>query len=163
MVETVTTSTYDVRGMTAGAVRSDINARRGAAAGNYDARTNWSVSWHYFYRQSGDRCEIGTVTVKLAITYTLPRLETADAALAESFERYLVKLREHEDGHADNGRGVARRIDDAIRALAPEARCDALGQDADAAARAIIADGNRNDVEYDARTQNGRTQGARWP
>jgi hypothetical protein len=47
--------------------------------------------------------------------------------------------------------------------MQPHPTCDALSRAANALGDRLIKEANQMDVEYDARTQHGRTQGARFP
>lgn len=157
--ETREVKNYQFGGSSTAEARANMNKVRPRG---YDAYTAWQINWRYTYKQANGRCSIATVTVNLTITYTMPDLQTSDAALDRSFKGYLVKLRTHEDGHAENGRIVARRIDDAIPKLTA-ATCEELGKNANALGQSIVKEGNALDIEYDKTTDHGRTQGARWP
>ena len=156
--ETREVKNYQFAGASMAEARASMNKVRPRG---YDAFTTWQINWRYTYKQANGRCSIATVTVNLAIVYTMPDLQTSDAALDRSFKGYLVKLRAHEDGHAENGRIVARRVDDAIPKLSA-ATCEELGKNANALGQSIVKEGNALDIEYDKQTDHGRTQGARW-
>lgn len=162
--------TYDVTGTTPAEVRASLNqlgpvdrhdSRR------YDANTNWYVRWRYQYSNTPQGCAIASVTSSVEIVTTMPKLKS-DAGtppeLARAFSAYTEKLTEHERGHGQNGIAVARLIEVAIRKHPPMPSCDALGQSANLLGMKIIKeDGARMDMDYDARTRHGRTQGAIFP
>ena len=159
---------YDVGGRDAREVRANLN-RFGPADKNqkrFDAITRWSVSWNYQYRQANGRCAIASVTSKVDVTVTFPRLK-ADAstppALRNAFGNYTAKLMVHEKGHAQTGINIARRIETGIRALAPEPNCTVLAGVANRLGHTLDGQGSRADDEYDTRTQHGATQGATFP
>jgi predicted secreted Zn-dependent protease len=160
---------YDVDGETAQDLRADLN-RRGPIDGNehrrFDAVTHWYVRWQYTYRASVGGCEIVSVSTKVDVTYAFPRLtgaNSAPSALRKAFGDYLERLLVHEKGHAQTAIDIARRIEDGIRALPPAPTCSALEAIANNLGHSLIKEANRIDVEYDARTDHGRTQGARFP
>lgn len=160
---------YDVIGSTPLEIRA-VLARIGPlnidGKQRFDAVTRWRVRWNYRYRDTAQGCTIASVSVNVDVTITMPRLK-ADAStsptLARAFAVYTEKLLLHENGHADIGIEAAKQIETGIRQLGPLPSCDALGQAANALGNALIREANRKDLEYDARTQHGRTQGARFP
>jgi predicted secreted Zn-dependent protease len=160
---------YDVDGETAQDLRADLN-RRGPIDGNehrrFDAVTHWHIAWRYTYRDSAGRCEIATASTHVDISYAFPRLATngsAPSALRRAFGDYLERLLVHEKGHAQTAIDIGKRIEDGIRTLPPAPMCSALRVIANNLGHSLIEEANRIDVEYDARTDHGRTQGARFP
>jgi predicted secreted Zn-dependent protease len=154
---------YDVDGATAEAIRADIMRKRLQA---YDGVTRWYVRWHYTYRRSANACEIASVTCSADVTTRMPRLAADSIApedLKQRFTEYLENLTIHEWGHRNNGIDTAARIEKAIETLPPAPTCEELDAIANQRARAEVAEGNRLDIEYDATTDHGRTQGARFP
>lgn len=156
--ESVKTDRYVVRGNVAQDVRNLLNKK---GPQGFDAYTSWNIRWSFTYRNKDGRCIIQSVTTRVDIRYTMPRLETDNSALKQSFNAYLKRLQIHEDGHADNGRNVARRIDEGIKGLS-ELTCARLGTSANALGAKISREGNAFDLKYDAETDHGRTQGAIW-
>jgi predicted secreted Zn-dependent protease len=166
---TETIDYYDVRGSTPQEVRAQLD-RLGpidATEGKrFDADTRWFVNWKFNYMNAGQGCAIASVSTTLKVTITLPRLQadaSTPAALKQVFATFTNNLLLHEKGHAQNGIDIARRIEERIGAMPPERSCDGLGQAANELGHSLIKAGNRQDIDYDARTQHGRTQGARFP
>jgi predicted secreted Zn-dependent protease len=158
---------YEVGGETAKDIRAEMD-RLGPISQTtnrrFDATTRWYVKWTYRYRNVGQDCAIARVSVTVDIDITMPRLkEDSSAALARAFNEFSEKLLAHEEGHAQTGIEIGKRIEVAIRDMPPQQTCDALGHAANALGDRLIKEGNQMDVEYDARTQHGRTQGARFP
>jgi predicted secreted Zn-dependent protease len=159
---------YDVTGASAAAVRTDldqlgpmdqIEGRR------HDAVTHWNIRWRYSYSGSSSGCRIASVAVTVDATTTMPRLKSdaASTELTDAFASFADKLLAHEKDHAQNALDTARRIEHGIGDLPPESSCDQLGRIANALGERLLEEGRRLDVEYDARTQHGRSQGARFP
>jgi predicted secreted Zn-dependent protease len=160
---------YDVDGAAAQEIRADLN-RRGPIDGTehrrFDAVTHWYVRWRYTYKNVGGGCEITTVSTNADITYAFPRLRPRSAAPAElrqAFAGYLENLLVHEKGHARVGIDIATRIEQGIRRLPPAPTCIVLDDAANNLGHALIKEANRLDIDYDAQTQHGKTQGARFP
>ena len=151
---------YTVRGESVGDVRTDISSKQPSKG--FDGRTTWNVRWKFRYLPRDAGCAIVGIEVKLDVVIVVPRLETGNEELAESFAAYSRALMEHEMGHADTARNVARRIDAGIAAMTA-ATCPDLVKKANDLGYATVREGNADDVAYDARTGHGDTQGARWP
>jgi predicted secreted Zn-dependent protease len=171
LAETVVVQTlfhYDVGGATPQDVRVYLN-RHGpfdAQGRRFDGYTRWYVRWRYLYKSVPEGCAIASVVTSADIAITLPRLgadSQASDELKKSFADYVEKLRVHEEGHAQTAIDTAKRIDDGIAALPPEATCERLGQVANELGYALIKEANQADLDYDARTQHGRTQGVQFP
>lgn len=160
---------YDVSGTTAAELRTNLNSVRPTSKKDghgYDGITRWFVNWRYTYRNGTLGCTIASVSSTIEVAITMPRLATnasVPAPLASAFTEYTEKLLLHERGHGQNGIDTARRIEDGIRVLPPQRTCGELGRAANALGDSLIKEGSRLDVEYDARTQHGRTQGAHFP
>ena len=160
---------YDVTGNTPQEIRQDLN-RIGpmgdAGRTRYDATTHWYVRWRYNYARTAQGCSISSVSLTVEVAIKMPRLAPSPNRLAtvtSAFEDFSKNLMTHEKGHAQNGIDIARRIEEGIRQLPPESSCERLGEIANALGNSLIKEANRLDIEYDARTQHGRTQGARFP
>src|SRR5574341_1574214 len=113
------TDRYDIQGLSAAQLRTEMSARGpvGADGRRYDGYTRWYVSWRYTYRGGTDVCGIDRVTTEVRVTTMLPHWMNearADAPLREQWRRYLAALTTHEDGHAQNGLAAANEIDAAI-------------------------------------------------
>ena len=149
---------YDVGGATAQDIRAELNR-----LGPIDA-TRWHIKWTYRYRNVGQDCAIARVAVTVDVTITVPRLKSGSPVeLNRAFEEFAQKLMAHEEDHAQNGIDAGKRIEAAIQDIRPYPTCDALGRTANALGESLIKEANQKDVEYDARTQHGRSQGARFP
>ena len=160
---------YDVAGATAREVRASLN-RDGPIAGNdnkrYDAVCRWNVFWKFQFRRGETSCAVTSATTEAKITIIFPRLktdETTSPSLVKAFASFTEKLMLHEKGHAKNAIEAARKIEAGIKALPPEANCDALRTKANNLGHALIKEANQADIEYDRVTQHGATQGVRFP
>ena len=160
---------YDIDGTTAADVRADLN-RRGPLDSNehrrFDAVTRWHVRWHFSFKTVAGNCAIATASTSVDVTYAFPRFSpdsSAPVALRQAFAQYSERLMVHEKGHAQTAIDIASRIEDGIRNLPPTSTCARLGEIADGVGHALIKEANRIDIDYDARTEHGKTQGARFP
>jgi len=160
---------YDVSGANAREVRESLNRNGPVSKINgkrFDAYTAWYISWKYQYRQPTGGCAIASVSTEVKVIIDFPRLKadaTTPEALKSLFARYLENLMRHEKGHAQNAIDFARKIETGIRALPTKSSCNALQDVANALGGALIKEANQADIDYDARTRHGATQGARFP
>lgn len=123
--------------------------------------TEWYVRWTWRHRGDTDgRCRITSVEVSLTGSILLPRLNGGSRAQNEAFDRYLVLLAVHEEGHRRIAREAAQDIERLLRSL-PEARsCRQLESEANAQARARLDEYLEREREYDRATRHGHSQGA---
>jgi predicted secreted Zn-dependent protease len=160
---------YDVSGRTPQEIRSDLNRVRPTdeiTGKRHDGFTDWNVRWTYRYRNVGQDCAIARVAVTVTVTIKLPRLKPdagTPPGVTRSFTDYVQKLSAHEEGHAEIAIETARRIEKAILDTQPQPTCDAIGRTANAHGQSLIKEANRKNIDYDERTDHGRSQGARFP
>lgn len=127
----------------------------------FHGNTKWYVKWNYrWFEQRDGRCKITKVATDLTATITLPKLTGATEQQAKVFDTFIVALRQHELGHYDIGKKVAEVIDKGILALPEMSSCDLLETSANALGHQAIDEGKRQDKQYDATTEHGKTQGA---
>jgi predicted secreted Zn-dependent protease len=94
---------------------------------------------------------------------TLPKLLTATNEAAAQFNSYFPALLAHEQGHKRIALDAANQVDRAIADLRPMTDCQALEQEANRTGLAVLESARRREVEYDAITKSGCTQGACLP
>jgi len=89
----------------------------------------WRIRWEFKHRQEAASCRIGEMTLSVHATMKLPRWEDeayAPAELQGQWRDFAKRLRQHEDGHKNNGIAAARDLARRLRGL-PEARtCEEL-------------------------------------
>lgn len=152
---------YDVSGDSAAEIRRQLNMRRPAAdddgSRRFDARTRWYYRWNWpGYGRS--RCDLDDASLKLEVKVIFPRWRPgprATADLRRRWNRYVRALAEHEAGHVRIARRHYQNVEGAIR----RSTCNR----ADDAAHQALARIRQEDAAYDATTEHGRTQGARFP
>jgi predicted secreted Zn-dependent protease len=150
---------YAVGGTTDAQIRARLNANAPASPDGYkgDAYTTWNYRWGW-PGYGSSTCNLAKAVVTIKVDVHFPRWthpQGASAAVAADWSRYARALAVHESGHASYARA---RYPFVLRAI-KGATC----RSADAAAQAQLAVIRKHDVAYDARTQHGATQGARFP
>lgn len=162
------TKTYEISGGSVKQLRESLNRERplGRDGVPHDAVTVWDIQWRYRYRQSPLGCTLTSFDVSLEIVMTVPKwVNEADAppSLVEQWRNYYAALLVHEDGH----KGVAAAAAAAIRrvpdAISPQSSCAELARMIDESAKGVLDECRQKQREYDAQTDHGRTQGARFP
>lgn len=159
--------TYDVDGLDASGIRSQLNQRGPLSSGQrFDARTEWNVHWRFDFEQIAEGCRATRTRVDADVVVTLPHWRQpaqAEADLVGRWERYLAALDNHEDGHRAIGFAAADEIQATLADLPPGPTCAQAEQRANRAGYDIVARHNRRDEQYDKETNHGATQGARFP
>jgi predicted secreted Zn-dependent protease len=150
---------YDISGSTAAELRADLNRLHptGFDGARGDATTKWNIHWDWPGYGESD-CRLDQVKVSYQVKVIFPRWKPpadADPELVARWATYTLRLAEHESGHVDYLAAKIGSVEQAIRG----ATC----QTAEAAAQAALAPFRQHDLDYDADTNHGETQGARFP
>jgi predicted secreted Zn-dependent protease len=120
--------------------------------------TDWYVRWQFRWWEEADgRCRITSVQTSLTGKIQLPRLEGKSSP---QFDRYLWALRTHELGHFRLGQVAAAEIDMEILALPEAPSCKALESLANSTGHRILNFYRGEELDYDASTDHGKSQGA---
>ena len=126
----------------------------------FSGNTNWNIRWQYdFGRDPAGLCRVTKLRVVLNLEITLPRLRGASPSQQENFDRYMVKLRAHEQTHAAIDTEAARSVEHELLALPPQRDCAQLKQQLNGAGHAVLGRYREKNREFDARTDHGRTEG----
>jgi predicted secreted Zn-dependent protease len=159
VVKHATMRYYAVGGTTTAQIRTSLDARAPKSPDGFNGDAFTQSHFHWNWPGYGtSTCDLAKASVTLTISVSFPRWthpKAASAAVAAAWARYAKALATHEQGHAD----VAyARYPAVVRAI-KRATCAT----ADAAAHAQLDLMHKQDVAYDARTNHGATQGARFP
>jgi predicted secreted Zn-dependent protease len=157
---------YDITGSTI----QDLNAatrRLGPVSEATGMRVwgqcTWRITWDYTRGGSEGKCALEKLSLVLNTTIDMPRWTNRDAApenVRASWDRFIVALRAHEDGHKDNGVRAANDLAKRLRALPPHKACADLDQAIGELGKRIMAEYRLLDQAYDRSTSHGVTQGA---
>ena len=162
-------TTYNIEGANSAELRKQMNQLGPTVNGqHFDARVHWYISWHYSWSKNpnDEHCYVGQVDVKAQIIHIMPKWtnqESASSNIQDKWTHYLDNLSTHEEGHANNGKQAATEIETALLQTPEMDNCTLLQNALDSTANAIIKTHNQWDVDYDANTQHGKTQGAVFP
>ena len=170
IAKTNTTSCYNVAGSSAQEIRVNINAsparpkdqNSGTAT---DANTAYTFNFRWTTAAAVGGCRATTVSAAFGVEFTYPRWvapPSPPALLVSQWNAYVAALQAHESGHELNGIDATNDAYAAIKALSV-ASCADFNAAAEAAIHAASARSKQADVSYDATTNHGATQGARFP
>jgi predicted secreted Zn-dependent protease len=134
----------------------------------FDARTDWLIEWHYYYKESSKDCQIDQkrVDVSLTLTFTYPEWKyppDAASSTVDKWNTYTKNLILHEEGHATIADEGAQVIYETILDMPASATCNALEKATNAAAQEKIDEIKQQEKQYDKETEHGKTQGAIFP
>ena len=159
---------YPVTGDSIEALRRSIDSYRivDASGKRHDADTRSNIHWTYTTASDASGCSLVSFHTTLDVQITLPQWQASAYAsdeLRQHWADYMSALRVHEDGHVQNGRMEAAAIDHLLESVGPHADCGLLDRDVEELTTQIHQQFEMNDIEYDRRTEHGRTQGAIFP
>jgi predicted secreted Zn-dependent protease len=175
------TTRYEITGSTAAQIGRELEAAHAATGGvSFVGMTAPQIRWqlgirhvvtHGFGRpdslasRASERCDVVGVQVSVEIRTVLPlwkRPTGASSTLAGQWAAFIEATARHENGHRNIALNTAAAI---ARTLEGDRGlpCEGLESLADASARAQWDLGNQHQMIYDEATDNGATQGTRWP
>jgi predicted secreted Zn-dependent protease len=149
-----TVQRYDISGSTESEIRDQLNAHR---PDGHDAYTRWYVHWDWPGRGTAE-CRLQEAEISYEVTVTFPRWTPTAAAspeLVAKWNNYLYALALHEKAHLNN---VVSRFPTIVTAI-KGGTC----LSSEEAAQVILQQLRQFDSEYDAKTNHGQTEGARFP
>jgi predicted secreted Zn-dependent protease len=181
VVVTDDTTRYEITGSTSAEIGHELKAAHTATGGvPFVGMTSPQISWqisirHVVTHSAGradsmasrvnDRCDVVGVVVSVEVRTVLPlwkRPVGASSTLASQWAAFMEATSRHENGHRNIALNTAAAI---ARTLEGDRGlpCEGLENLADASARAQWDLGNQHQLIYDEATDNGSTQGTRWP
>lgn len=162
-----TTNFYTVTGASLPELRHSIQqARPWKESQPTDAITDWRVNWQFTVQSGADGCRLRSVSISTTIATTLPRWHAptnADPGTLRAWTHYLLALGRHEAGHGQIGLMAAAEIEKRFHAHGAAPDCESLKAALNALGHRIVAEHRQRDLDYDARTRHGATQGAVLP
>lgn len=150
---------YDISGSTESELRAQLDALGPVGYDGYkgDASTEWFIHWSWpGYGTS--TCDLSAAEISYEIKVVFPRWtpnENASPDLISKWANYTKLLAEHEKGHVDSVLENFPAVVEAIKG----ATCET----ADAVGTELLEQIRKFDVDYDASTHHGASQGARFP
>jgi hypothetical protein len=164
---------YSDRGCPASAKRSSVGADTSlagvrmeyydvASPGGHMGRTEWHLSYTYRPRAGTSGCAVASVDTKLDLKVRLPRLTAPGGGERQQrWDRYLAGLQAHEAGHVQIARDFESNLKRNLLGVAAS-DCGSLDQAVRSRFDQMLQQTNQRDRDYDAQTNGGATQGARF-
>jgi predicted secreted Zn-dependent protease len=81
----------------------------------------------------------------------------------DAFDVFAGKLLLHERKHMQNAIDTAMKIEQQILALPPQQSCSDFDSLVDSLGDAVVKEGHKWDLDFDAQTQHGGTEGVVFP
>jgi predicted secreted Zn-dependent protease len=164
-------STYQVAGKTKEELSRSLEASaqsdpHESSGSRYYARTDWLLSAHWLWNETAIGCEVNKADVNITITMTLPVVAgTAGMSndLVSRWNAFIKNTQTHETGHVKLAEQGARDYQRDLGNFVPAASCDVLQMRLKDLFDKSFAAIDKANVNYDAQTQHGFTQGAVFP
>ena len=157
---------YDIAGADIATLRAqmaDLGPFSARAERHVPARMEADIGFRFTPRRQSGACVLGNIAVTADITYHYPRwtgVASSTMYLAEKWSNYIASLRTHELGHGQLVIDAAHEVDATLIATGRWKRCDQLRAAARSRGEAILRRLEEAQIEYDALTGGGETQGA---
>lgn len=162
--------TYTVTGKTISDLSKSLEANAlpdpHEAGTRYYAHTKWYLSAHWSWKPTQSGCVIGPSDVSIAITMTLPALTTTNGVPADVLNRWSTFIRNtetHEEGHVKLAQQGTRDYQRELGNFPIAADCNVIQSQLSRLFDREFAAIDQANVDYDAQTQHGLTQGAVFP
>jgi predicted secreted Zn-dependent protease len=162
--------TYAVTGQTQAALSRSLNDQAlsdpNEVDGRYYARTDWFISAQWDYRPTARGCEVDIGSVTLAMTMTLPMLSSSTGVPPDLLNRWTTFISNtitHETGHVKLSEQGARAYQHDLGNFTPAADCMTIKPELSDLFTHASSAIRKSNVDYDAQTNHGETQGAVFP
>lgn len=164
----LTVNTYDVYGETVRDIQSDLDKKSPLVdqGRRLQGKTEWRIQTSYKWRIEDDRCVLDQFDATLKVDMTLPHWvqpRHPSPQLQQQWQRYSAALRKHEEGHREIGEDAQQAMLAQARSLGSAGDCDLLAQQINDLVATVIDAHHKLELEYDAKTNHGETQGAHFP
>ncbi len=162
--------TYPVVGATLSELSKSLNAQAqpdsNDATGQYYARTQWYLSGRWFTQPTARGCEVESGSVTLAMTMTLPALSASvgmSPQVSDRWNTFVNNTITHETGHVTRNLQSSRDYQRDLGNFPPAPDCARLKSQLNDLFNRATAAIRQVNIDYDAQTQHGATQGAVFP
>ncbi|MBJ6726969.1 DUF922 domain-containing protein [Geomesophilobacter sediminis] len=159
---------YDINGTSVGDLRKQMrsNGTRWNDGRVYAALTTWDIHYNYDIFEHDGRCGVKSVATDVDIVYHFPRRITSLATpdvIGGVWSDYYEHLKVHEFGHKELAIKAAGEINETLASLDNFSSRTDLEREVKRLIDAKLKKLNDDQVEYDAETHHGATQGAVLP
>lgn len=162
--------TYPVAGRSEQTLSQSLNAQAMSDPndpdGKFYAKTDWFLSAAWNYQPTSRGCEVGDGSVTLAMTMTLPALSSSvgmPTDLLSHWTTFISNTITHESGHVKLSEQGARTYQHDLGNFQPASDCTAIQPQLSGLFNRASAAIRKANVDYDAQTNHGESQGAVFP
>ncbi|HTD29503.1 MAG TPA: DUF922 domain-containing protein [Xanthomonadaceae bacterium] len=160
-----TVRTYDIAGTTSAELWDQIrqSGPTDAAGKHYAGDMESHINWQYWLHSDAQGCGVERSEVTIDSVVTVPRwtnMRQGSEELQTLWDLFLSRLKLHEDGHRKNAVQEAQAVREIIDGAGRFPDCQSLKASVDQSARAAMEHWKKVDIDYDATTWHGETQGA---
>ena len=162
--------TYNVSGTTLTELSNSLNAHAVAdpneTSGRYYAQTQWYLSAQWSDQPTARGCEVENGAVTLTMTMTLPILPSTAGvprSVQDRWTTFIGNTITHEKGHVKLNLQDARTYQGDLGNFPPAADCTTIKQRLNDLFNRATSSIRRDNINYDAQTRHGETQGAVFP
>ncbi|MEF2072760.1 DUF922 domain-containing Zn-dependent protease [Consotaella aegiceratis] len=121
---------------------------------HHPASTEVKFDGRVTYKQTGNRCEVDTANLHLALTITLPKWQPRKAASPEVtliWKTLESDILRHERRHAEIAKSWLKRTEMAVRNLGTEPTCARMEEKVKATTARYLANHEKAQVDFDKR------------
>lgn len=169
VISSLKTNYYEVKGEGFREIRRDLNEKRPLnkhTNARSDAVTQWTISWTYKWKQVDGRYALQNPKVTVTVEMVLPRWtygEKPDAEVLARWQSYMKALMAHENDHQQFALQGAKLLERRLSNLPSQDSVKELERLVKESGEEALKECRAKDARYDAETQNGIKQGARFP
>lgn len=159
---------YDVSGATPQEIRRQMtkNGTKWDDGETYDSVTTWDIKYRYDTSREGNGCYVTSAKTKIGIVFRFPRFtpqaDTPDS-IRNRWNSYMNNLQAHEMGHRNLAVDAAHEISESLSAMGGFSSCREADKAVAAVAEEKLSRMKKAQIDYDATTRHGATQGAVFP
>ena len=155
VVSDVRYKTYTVRGQNAPEIWRNIGRKgphqrhRGLYA---QALSEILYGWSVTYKRRSDSCRVDTARIDVSVLITLPKWageKRGDPRLRKAWQRYIAKVRRHEDRHKTIALETAKVVDREFKKAPQYRTCNALKFYLEKTTERILARERRRQDRFD--------------
>ena len=145
-------------------VKGPVNPDTGK---RFDARTDWKLGWEYKYEKDSENLyRLSSHSIKVTATIHFPEwadMKTGNPQAQRLWLVYIHKLKRHEMGHVELAQRAGQVLSDRLSQLGAFRSRIEIEEAIKKKAKEVTRIHQALHVDYDRRTNHGKSQGARFP
>lgn len=141
----------------AGTTPTQLNQSIRNILANGDAETRWTVNTTHSWGNSGSKCKITQVNIRMSLEVVLPKLKdgvTLTPPIQAKWDKFVAKLASHENDHVALYKSAAGELDRKLKSFANP--CRTMKRDSDALVHRGYRHMQKINDDYDNRVEHAR-------